>query len=253
MIPALFAVLLAAPSPAAESVALPDSATSDPRAIKIADRVLQKLGGRDHWDALVGLRWSFEVAQNDTVRSVRRHSWSKHTGWHRVTGTTRDGAPFVLIHNMNNDQGRAWMAGNEIQGDSLTKLMARARALWINDSYWFLMPYKLRDPGVTLGYEGSQRDGDYIYDKISLAFRNVGNTPGDRYWVYVNQASGRIEKWEYVLQGTQPPPVPWTWDDWEEHGGLWFATAKHGAEGRTIYTRSVETVASFPAAEFTAP
>lgn len=249
----LFALGVAASGGRTATAAPADSAASDPRAVAIADRVMKKLGGREHWDALVGLRWTFEVAQNDTVRSIRRHSWNKHTGWHKVSGATRDGSTYLLIHNMNNDEGKAWMGGNPIDGDSLKKLMTRARALWINDSYWFLMPYKLRDPGVILGYEGTTREGDYLFDKISLSFKSVGNTPGDRYWVYVNQASGRVEKWEYVLQETQPPPVAWTWDDWEEHGGLWFATARRGAEGRTIYTRSVETVSAFPASEFTAP
>jgi hypothetical protein len=231
----------------------PDSTASDPRAVAIADRVMETLGGKSRWDALVGLRWSFESARNDTVLNTRRHSWNKHTGWHRVSGTGRDGAPFVFIHNLNTGEGRAWMGGQEIQGDSLAKLLTRAKAIWINDTYWLLMPYKLRDPGVTLGYADTVRTGDQVCDKVALSFRNVGNTPGDRYWVHVDRATGRVVKWEMVLQGNQPPPVAYAWEGWEQKDGLWFATAKRGAEGRTIYTRSLEAVATFPAEEFSAP
>jgi hypothetical protein len=229
------------------------SRVSDPRAITVADGVMISLGGKKRWDDLVGLRWTFEVATNDTVRSVRRHSWNKHTGWHRVSGTTRTGTPFVYLHRLDSNEGAAWMGGQAIQGDSLQKLLQRANSLWINDTYWMLMPYKLRDPGVTLKDAGFVREGDYVWDKVALSFDRVGDTPGDRYWVSVNRATRRVERWEMVLEGDAPPPVAWTWEGWEEHDGLWFPTIKRGPDRRVIYTRNVETVRSFPAAEFTTP
>ena len=235
------------PSPRAETAA------SDPRAIEIADRVMKALGGRERWDRLRYLRWTFEVAVNDTLRPGRRHSWNKHTGWHRVDGTNAAGQPYCYIENLNDSTGMAWVSGVRIEGDSLKKLMRRAHATWINDSYWFLMPYKLRDPGVTLKYEGEVRDStDAVHDRLALSFENVGMTPGDRYWVYVDRADHRIDRWEHLLQGAQPPPVAWSWEGWEEHGGLWFPTA-HRTANRTLYTRSIETASRAKPNEFTAP
>jgi len=80
----------------------------------------------------------------------------------------------------------------------------------------------------------------------------VGLTPGDHYWVYVNRANHRIEKWEYVLEGQQPPAQRVTWEGWEEHDGLWFPTAHHMDNGN-LFTRDVETVKEFKPTEFTAP
>jgi len=248
---------IAAPASAADSPPAPaatdTSLVSDPHAIAIADQVTEWLGGRQRWDALRGLRWTFEVSTNDTVRSVRRHSWDKTAGWHRVSGKTRAGVDFLFIHKLNTNEGMAWMGGNKIEGDSLRKLLKRANSLWINDTYWMLMPYKLRDPGVTLKYAGSERMGDYIFDKIALSFRDVGDTPGDHYWVWVNRGSHRVERWDMVLQGNKPPPESYSWEGWEQHDGLWFATTKRGADKHVIYTRNLETVDSFPAAEFTQP
>jgi hypothetical protein len=242
------ALLVASPTAAAA-----ETATSDPRAVEVAGQVMAALGGKERWDELRCLRWSFEVAVNDTVRISRRHAWDKHTGWHRVEGVNRAGQPFCYIENLNDSTGMAWVAGQRIEGDSLKKLMRSAHAAWINDSYWFLMPYKLRDPGVTLKDDGEVKDTTgAAYDRIALSFENVGMTPGDRYWVYVNRASRRVEKWEHLLQNAQPPPVPWTWEGWEEHGGLWFPTA-HGNANRTIYTRAVETARAPRPNEFTAP
>ncbi|TMQ71981.1 MAG: hypothetical protein E6K81_08710 [Candidatus Eisenbacteria bacterium] len=231
-----------------------ETAASDPKAVEIADQVMKALGGKPKWDSLHYLRWSFEVAVGDTVRPGRRHAWDKYTGWQRVDGTNRAGQLFTYVENLNDSTGMGWVNGNAIEGDSLKKLMRSAHGAWINDSYWFLMPYKLRDPGVTLKYDGEVKDSvtAVVYDRLALSFENVGMTPGDHYWVYVNRANHRVEKWEHLLQGAQPPPVPWTWEGWEEHDGLWFPTA-HKNGNRTIYTRAVEVASEAKPKEFSAP
>lgn len=38
--------------------------------------------------------------------------------------------------------------------DTLAADLQAAYRAWINDSYWFVMPYKLKDSGVTLRYRG---------------------------------------------------------------------------------------------------
>ena len=230
-----------------------DATGSDARAVKLANDVLRQLGGRERWDALTGLRWSFGVATHDTVRSLRRHAWNKHTGEHRVEGKTRTGDAFVIIHTLGDStRGAAWVNGNAIEGDSLHKLIKRAEALWVNDSYWFLMPYKLLDPGVHLAWDSEVKDDLGTFDRISMTFANVGLTPGDHYWVDVNRRSHRVERWQMVLQGSQPPPVKYTWEGWEEHEGLWFPTA-HRQDALNIFTKDVEAVREFPANTFRAP
>ena len=147
-----------------------------------------RLGGKPQWDRLRGLRWTFGAeAGNQPRGNPRRHEWDKWTGWHRVEGTNRAGQNYVIIHNINDGKGMAWVAGTRIDGDSLAKLLARGKSTWINDSYWFLMPYKLRDPGVRLQYAGDTTVAGNTYDRLALSFDHVGETPGDHYWVYVNR------------------------------------------------------------------
>jgi len=224
---------------------------SDPKAVAIADQVMQALGGKSAWNKLTGIRWTFEVSVNDTLRPGRHHAWNKMDGWHRVEGQ-RKGMPFVLVQQLNTQNGKAWMGGQAIEGDSLKKLLKTSQSMWINDSYWFLMPYKLRDPGVTLKYAGDTTLAGATYDRLALSFANVGDTPGDHYWVFVNRANHRVERWDMVLQGDQPPARSYTWEGWERHDGLWFPTAHHG-DRAIIYTRNVETVSKFRPGEFTSP
>lgn len=247
--PILLLALTLAIAPAPARAETPDS---DPRAVQIAEQVMQALGGRDRWDALRGLRWTFGIEVGDTVQFARKHAWDKYTGMHRVEGVTRSGQPFVVIDNIETGKGKAWVNGNPIEGDSLAKLVKFGKATWVNDSYWFLMPYKMLDPGVTVKYAGEETDGDIVYDKIALSFHDVGLTPGDQYWVYVNRANHRVEKWDKLLQGTQPPPTTNTWEGWKEIGGLWFPTAhRHGDQN--VFTRDIQTVETFDPKTFTAP
>ena len=242
-------LLLCAAVPRAHAAA----ADSDPKAVAIAEQVLKNLGGREKWAAPTGLRWTFGAATHDTLRSPRRHSWNMHTGEHRVEGVSRAGIKYLFIHTLGDTtSGIAFMNGNRIEGDSLRKLTDRAQALWTNDSYWFLMPYKLLDPGVHLKYDAEVKDSTGTFDRLAMSFDHVGLTPGDRYWVYVNQKNHRVERWEFVLQGTTPPPVRWTWEGWEKHDGLWFPTAHRQGE-TAIMTTQVETLKEFPATEFRAP
>lgn len=228
-------------------------ASRDPgaRAIRIADQVMESLGGKSAWDHLVGLRWTFQAAVNDTLKPGRRHSWDKVTGWHRVE-LDRQGAHYVIIHKVGADSGMAWVDGKPIEGDSLKKLVKLGNRTWVNDTYWMLMPYKLRDPGVNMKWDGDTTMANATFDRLALAFDHVGDTPGDHYWVYVDRANHRVERWDMVLQDEQPPPVSYTWEGWEQHGGLWFPTA-HKGEKATIYTKDVETVNAFPGKEFSAP
>ena len=253
------AALVALPVAARADVPSPPKAdemmmkASDPKALKIADQITEALGGQKRWDDLVGLRWSFGFEQSDTVRNIRRHSWNKHTGWHRVEGKNRAGQTFCYIENINDGTGMAWVNGNAIEGDSLQKILKVAKRLWTNDTYWMLMPYKLHDPGVILKYDGEVKDSTGEYDKIALSFDNVGQTPGDHYWIFVNHKNHRIEKWDYILEKQQPPADHATWEGWQEHDKLWFPTAHHTAEGGNVFTRDVETVAEFKPTEFSAP
>lgn len=223
-------------------------------ATAIADQVMSELGGKQRWDATRGLRWSFGSMLGDSVRSSRRHAWDRQTGQHRVEGVNRMGQHFVIIHTVGDTtSGMAWMDGQRIEdADSLHKLVKRGEALWINDSYWFLMPYKLRDPGVTLEMAGDTTLDGSTYDRLALSFTNVGLTPGDHYWVWVNRANRRVERWEMVLQGDSPPPESYTWEGWQEHGGLWFPTS-HRRDSTDVFTNQVELVSSFGPAEFSQP
>jgi hypothetical protein len=211
---------LAAPHPAAAEDNPPapgfDLAGSDPRAIEIADQVMEKMGGRAAWDATRHITWNFF--------GRRRHVWDKQTGDLRVEGTDREsGQPYVILMNLRSKRGRAWKGGQEVTDPAaLAKMLDLGEAAWINDSYWMFMPYKLKDTGVTLRYlgEADMQDGRSA-DVLQLTFEGVGRTPENRYRVYVARDSGLVEQFDYFAKAEDAEPaLSAPWHGWKRYGRI---------------------------------
>jgi hypothetical protein len=120
-------------------------------------------------------------------------------------------------------EGRLGDVGTALAGEELRKALETGYAWWVNDAYWLLMPYKMRDPGVVLSLAGQEKKGEDAWDKVLLTFEGVGLTPKDRYWVFVNAKTGLVDRWEFVLKGESTPPVPFDWKGWKSFGRIQLA------------------------------
>ncbi len=183
---------------------------SDPRAVQIAEEVLDALGGAEAWDRARVLEWNFF--------GRRSHVWDKWTGDYRLDDGTK-----VVLMNLNSGQGRVFVDGQEVtDAASNAKELARAKSVWINDSYWLVMPYKLLDPGVTLRDVGQRKLSDgKPADVIALTFEGVGDKPRNKYEVFVSQGDRRVEQWAYFQDRDDAEPKftsPWT--GWHAVGGI---------------------------------
>jgi hypothetical protein len=198
-------------------------AAPDPKAMAVADKVVQSLGGQQAWDATHFLRFDFAVEREGKEVVRRSHTWDKYTGRYRLEAKTKEGKPFVVLMNINTKDGHAWLDGKPLEGPELKDYLERGYGIWVNDTYWLTMPYKLHDPGVNLAYAGEEKDSTQTWDKLSLTFDNVGLTPKDKYWVWVNRDSGMVDRWDFVLGGKQEPPSSWMWKGWTQEGGIKLA------------------------------
>jgi hypothetical protein len=244
----VLAVALAIGAERAEGAAPP---SSDSRALEVADRVLETLGGAEAWSATRYLRFDFAVDREGREVVRRSHTWDKLSGAYRVEAQTAGGDPFIVLMNLNSRQGSAWLKGAAVEGDELKKLLEEAFALWTNDTYWLLMPYKLRDPGVILAYDGLEARDKERWDKVRLSFDGVGLTPKDKYWVYVNRRTGLVDRWEFVLKGESKPRTSFAWDGWKAYGRIQLANERvNSLDGTRVYFPVLEVPDSVPAAVF---
>lgn len=211
------------------------SPDSDPQAVAIADRVMKAMGGRKAWDQTRYITWNFFGA--------RRTYWDKWTDDVRV-----EDEDVTILMNLDTRVGRVRKAGKEIvDPDAVASYMRQGFAWWTNDSYWMFMPYKLRDPGVTLKYlrEETLKDGRFG-DVLGLTFEHgVGLTPRNRYEVFVNRETNLVEQWSYFVDRDDPKPrFTQPWSGWKQFGGILLAT-NHG-QGKNweiaVYDQLPETV-----------
>lgn len=233
-----------ADNPAAEGFNAKDS---DEKAIAIADAVMEKMGGRKAWDDTRYIAWKFF--------GFRMHHWDKHTGNIRVE-TEREGVRTVVLSNLHTNQGSAWVNGEEITDpEKLAGMMKNANSWWINDAYWIVMPYKLKDSGVTLKYVGERdmEDGR-ASDVLALTFDSVGNTPDNKYEVFVAKDSGLVEQWSFFRNADDEEPGMTTpWHNWQSHGNILLSADRGMRGGQPSRHTDVAVFETLPESVFTDP
>ncbi len=237
-------------SPAAPATPNPPTigGTSDPKAVAVADATLAAMGGKAGWDGTHYLRFTFV--------GRRTHYWDKWSGNHRLEGKTKEGESYVVLDNLNSRQGTAYVDGKPVEGEKGAKMVEGSFAAWVNDTYWLLMPYKLKDSGVNLSYLGRQQVDGKDYDEIGLTFGPVGLTPGDHYWAWINHDTHLMDRWAYLLQD-QPrdaAPTAWLWQGWQRYGKIMLAPHRVQVGGdRKLELSDLLVASTMPDAVFTSP
>lgn len=237
------AYIVADPNPAAPGF---NAAGSDSQAIAIADTVMTRMGGRAAWDEARYFGWTFF--------NGRRHLWDKHANRARVQ--TED---YVVFLNLATKEGRVYDRASdtiltEVTGEAAREELRRAYSAWANDSYWLFMPFKLKDDGVTLTYEGERRAETTGRPArvLGLTFDAVGLTPNNRYEILVDDETGLVIEWAYFADaGDAEPGFRRPWTGYEDHGGLMLATDRGLRNGEPMEIRDVEVYESLPEAAFT--
>ncbi|MEL6123779.1 MAG: hypothetical protein AAFR14_08655, partial [Bacteroidota bacterium] len=126
--------------------------------------------------------------------------------------------------------------------------IADAHAMWINDSYWLVMPFKLKDSGVTLTYAGRDTTVDgRNAEVVSLVFDNVGVTPQNKYLVYVDDTSGLVSQWDYYPNATDSlPAFQSPWPEYKQYGEILLS----GGAIRGMRMTDIEVMKDVPANTF---
>lgn len=246
---------LAAGAPASAEAVLPVLETY---ADTLARRVYDASGGPEAWHSLSYLRFTYALERNGERQRTVVHFWNRQTGDYRVEMRGPGGQPYVALFNVNTLQGQAYWQGDTLDAASSAEQLEVAYRRFTNDTYWLLAPFKLFDPGVVRTYAPDSSTAET--EALHLSFGNVGLTPGDQYWLFIDRATGRLVRWTYVLEsdGPQTTPRSFVWEDYEEHiapaGPVYFATRKRGVGTPVaIYTDGIETPTLVPDDLFTDP
>ena len=217
-----------------------DLANSDAKAIEIADKVMEAVGGRQNWEATRLIQWNFFGS--------RKLAWDKKTGDVRVDFLKENQK---IIMNLHTKEGKA------MRNDTLftkgmpghQQLMERGESVWINDAYWLVLPFKLKDTGVTLKYMGRDTTQEGTPSEVlQLTYKNIGKTPNNKYLVYVDQQQHLINQWDYYPNATDTLPrfqIPWK--EYQQFGPIKLS----GNRGKNALTE-IKVLEEIPAGLFSA-
>jgi hypothetical protein len=200
-----------------------DQANSDPAAVELADSIMVAMGGWKNWQDTRYISWNFF--------GVRNLVWDKYQQLARVE-SLKDSITYVV--DLKDLSGKVWVKEQLItDADSLSKMLRKAKSIWINDSYWLVMPFKLKDPGVTLKYLGEDTlmNGDRC-NLLQLTFDNVGDTPQNKYLVYVDLKDNLIKQWAYFSNATQDSAnFLRPWDNYKQYGKILLSADRSDSSG----------------------
>lgn len=196
---------------------------AEQKANELYTPLLTAMGGQSKWDAIRYISWNFFGAR-DLV-------WDKWEG--RVRIESQKDKTIYLI-NINTLEGRVQRNGVEItHADSLAKELQAAESIWINDSYWVAMPWKLRDPGVTMKYLRDDVTLSGLASSVcELTFDQVGNTPQNKYEIYIDKSDHLIKQWAFYRDASQEKASAiWPWDNYKEYHGVLLSADRSDKKG----------------------
>lgn len=202
-------------NPAAQGFNMEDS---DSMAVMIADSVMSALGGRQNWDSTQFITWNFF--------GRRVHTWDKWNGKDRIEFLNSD---LLIEFDIETKEGTVMEDGVEVTDEEKkAEQLQRAYEIWVNDSYWLVMPYKLKDSGVTLSYLGlEETETGFMSHKLQLTFESVGVTPQNKYHVYVDTTNYLVRFWKYFPENTMDTPrIATEWSEWTRHGDIMLSGAR---------------------------
>ena len=202
----------------------------DEKAAQLVFEMMEAMGGVEKWENLKYVSWTFFGA--------------RHLVWDKLNSRVRIESPkdsTVYLVNLEELSGKYSYNGVEnLNKVELSEKLKKGKSIWINDMYWLFMPFKLYDQGVFVKYLKSDTTlvGD-MADILELSFDNVGNTPENKYQIYIDQKDHLIKQWNFFADANQAEASAiWPWDNYSDFNGLKLSsdrTDKSGPSNVRVY------------------
>lgn len=208
----------------------------------LISKIWDGVGGKKTWENSRYFVFTFEPQREGKVATSRNHLWDRYTGDYRYEAKTPDKQQLVVLFNINNQKGDSYIDGKPAT-DSLNQVyLKEAHQAFINDSYWLVAPAKLEDEGVTTREESPEVINGKSCGVLHINFKNVGLTPGDQYWLYVDPDNGQIVRWKFLLEG-QKEESAFNWSGYKDiGGGLKLSVQKQNIDNNTVINFPVASV-----------
>ena len=213
-----------------------------PAADELAHRIERAID-KEAWTRTGAVKWTF-AGRN-------RHLWDRQRGFDRVIM----GQTYVLC-DLSKKTGVAFQQRKRVTGAAERKLIDKAYASWINDSFWLNPLVKLFDDGVTRSLITAPTQDPAESPALLISYSGGGLTPGDSYlWLLPALPAGspdpllRPRAWRMWVSVLPIKGIENSWDEWQKLGtGAWVAT-RHQVSGTGIKLEMTDVVGAATLAE----
>ena len=186
---------------------------------------LWKASGGENWAKVKEGHFTFVVESEGKPLFSAQHVWNVAASTDEVKWKDKQGTDHQVTANLTTPPA---------DGDAKT-----AYARWVNDSYWFLAPLKIRDKGVKVEAGGPKDINGVSCETLKLSFDQVGMTPTDHYVLYLDPKTKLVSAWDYIPQTGDGMQA--TWEKYQTFGGLNLAT-EHNFNGKTIRLADIKVM-----------
>lgn len=169
---------------------------SGPEADALALR-LEKAVNIEAWRDTGAVQWTFA--------GRHEHLWDRD----RKVARVRSGDTTALLR-LDEQTGRAYRDGREVQGDDAREIVARAYADWVNDSFWLNPLAMFRGDGVRRELVYLEEGGEGLL----ISFSSGGLTPGDSY-LWLADEGGLPRAWRMWVSIIPIGGVETSWEGWQ--------------------------------------
>lgn len=177
------------------------------KAVEIAKRMMQAMGGEAAWQQAHFVRFDFIVKIRGEESITRSHLWDKRTGRYRLEDKAGNGDPGVVLFNVTNHQGVAYVSGRKLEGSAAAAALQGSYRTYSTDIEWLALPWMWLDPNVSLKYVGQKTIGGQLFDLVEVTVQRAAGAAG-RYNAYVSTKSHLLEKCEVL---GAPAKSLWDW------------------------------------------
>lgn len=175
---------------------LPKGTVGD-KAEDLADKMLTTLN-KEAFDSLKYISFTF--------KGLHQHKWNLEANTVTVSWDSLD-----VFVNLNRPT------------DSYDLIEYQAYEYFINDSFWLVAPFKVRDAGVIRSTVDVE-DGEGLL----VSYTSGGVTPGDSY-LWILDEDGFPKAWKLWTSIVPIGGVSFSWEDWETHQNTWICTRHKSA------------------------
>jgi hypothetical protein len=238
-----------------------DRASSEAKAVEIADKVFAAAGGPGNWDKAKQVRWRQIVTSDGKTTVDVEEIWDRWNGRHLGRLFRTDATQLVVGYELYGSFSMGYVQEpgekeikRNLDDQSKTGALKIAKELYNEHTAVLAMQFMMLEPGAKLAYIGPAKDeaGNENYDELKVTFSDP--LRGDlEFHPVIDRTTNMITRIEIVRPATQQK-IAYTLKDWTTVGGLKFAQNRGnlGYSGEAIVIKDIK-VGGVDDNEFIAP